>query len=53
MTMIWSEYEIIDGLTKKDSIAFPTDALKEGETTEEGDITQTLVVKVRMTSVWI
>ena len=36
------EYEIIDGLTKKDSIAFPTDALKEGETTEEGDITQTL-----------
>ena len=36
------EYEIVDGLTKKDSIAFPTDALKEGETTEEGDITQTL-----------
>lgn len=36
------EYEIVDGLTKKDSIAFPTDALQEGETTEEGDITQTL-----------
>ena len=36
------EYEIVDGLTKKDSIAFPTDALEEGTKTEEGDLAQTL-----------
>ena len=36
------EYEIVDGLTKKDSIAFPTDALEEGEKTEVGDLAQTL-----------
>ena len=36
------EYEIVDGLTKKDSIAFPTDALEEGTKTEVGDLAQTL-----------
>lgn len=36
------EYEIVDGLSKKDSIAFPTDALEEGEKTEVGDLAQTL-----------
>lgn len=34
------EYEIVDGLTKKDCIAFPTDVLEEGNATEVGDITQ-------------
>ncbi len=28
------EYEIVEGLTKKDAIAFPTDSLEEGEKTE-------------------
>ena len=36
------EYEIVDGLTKKDAIAFPTDALEEGEKTEVGDLAQTM-----------
>ena len=36
------EYESVDGLTKKDSIAFPTDALEEGTKTEVGDLAQTL-----------
>lgn len=36
------EYEIVDGLTKKDSIAFPTDSLEEGTVTEVGDLVQTL-----------
>lgn len=36
------EYEIVDGLNKKDSIAFPTDSLEEGTATEEGDLVQTL-----------
>lgn len=36
------EYEIVDGLTKKDSIAFPTGSLEEGTATEEGDLVQTL-----------
>lgn len=36
------EYEIVDGLDKKDSIAFPTDSLEEGTATEEGDLVQTL-----------
>ena len=34
------EYEIVDGLTKKDAIAFPTEALEEGEKTEVGDLAQ-------------
>ena len=29
------EYEIVEGLTKKDAIAFPTAALEEGEKTED------------------
>ena len=37
-----SEYEIVDGLDKKDCIAFPTDSLEEGESTTVGDLTQTL-----------
>lgn len=36
------EYEIVDGLTKKDAIAFPTEALEEGEKTEVGDLAQTM-----------
>ena len=36
------EYEIVDGLTTKDSIAFPTEALQEGVTTVAGDLSQTL-----------
>ena len=36
------EYEIVDGLTKKDAIAFPTEALEEGEKTEIGDLAQTM-----------
>ena len=36
------EYEIVDGLTKKDAIAFPTAALEEGEKTETGDLAQTM-----------
>ena len=36
------EYEIVDGLTKKDAIAFPTDSLEEGEKTEVGDLAQTM-----------
>ena len=36
------EYEIVDGLTKKDAIAFPTAALEEGEKTEIGDLAQTM-----------
>ena len=36
------EYEIVDGLRKKDAIAFPTDALEEGEKTEVGDLAQTM-----------
>lgn len=36
------EYEIVDGLTKKDAIAFPTDTLEEGEKTQVGDIAQTM-----------
>lgn len=37
-----AEYEIVDGLTKDDCIAFPTDLLEEGNATEIGDITQTM-----------
>ena len=36
------EYEIVDGLTKKEAIAFPTEALEEGEKTEVGDLAQTM-----------
>ena len=36
------EYEIVDGLTKKDAIAFPTGSLEEGEKTEVGDLAQTM-----------
>lgn len=36
------EYEIADGLTKQDCIAFPTELLTEGSTTEIGDISQTM-----------
>ena len=36
------EYEIVDGLDKKDCIAFPTDSLEEGESAIVGDLTQTL-----------
>lgn len=36
------EYEIVDGLTKKDAIAFPTESLEEGEKTEVGDLAQTM-----------
>ena len=36
------KYEIVDGLTKKDAIAFPTEALEEGEKTEVGDLAQTM-----------
>ena len=34
--------KIVDGLTKKDAIAFPTDSLEEGEKTEVGDLAQTM-----------
>lgn len=34
------EYEIVEGLTKEDYIAFPTELLEEGNVTEVGDITQ-------------
>ena len=33
---------MVDGLTKKDAIAFPTDSLEEGEKTEVGDLAQTM-----------
>ena len=36
------EYKIVEGLTKKDAIAFPTAALEEGEKTEIGDLAQTM-----------
>lgn len=36
------EYEIVDGLTKKDAIAFPAETLEEGEKTEVGDLAQTM-----------
>ena len=36
------EYKIVEGLTKKDAIAFPTAALEEGEKTETGDLAQTM-----------
>ncbi len=36
-----AEYEIADGLTEKDKIAFPTDELKEGMTAVEGTTDQT------------
>ena len=36
------EYKIVEGLTKKDAIAFPTEALEEGEKTEIGDLAQTM-----------
>ena len=35
------EYEIADGLTEKDKIAFPTDELKEGMSVAEGTADQT------------
>ena len=35
------EYEIADGLTEKDKIAFPTDELKEGISVVEGTTSQT------------
>lgn len=38
------EYEIVDGLTEDDCIAFPNDALEEGVKTEVGDISQTMGV---------
>ena len=36
-----AEYEIADGLTEKDKIAFPTDELKEGISVVEGTTSQT------------
>ena len=36
-----AEYEIADGLTEKDKIAFPTDELKEGMSAVEGTADQT------------
>ena len=36
-----AEYEIADGLTEKDKIAFPTDELKEGMSVTEGTADQT------------
>ena len=36
-----SEYEIADGLTERDKIAFPTDELKEGMSATEGTADQT------------
>lgn len=36
------EYKIVEGLTKKDAIAFPTASLEEGEKTEIGDLAQTM-----------
>lgn len=38
------EYEIVDGLTEDDCIAFPNDTLEEGAKTEVGDISQTMGV---------
>lgn len=38
------EYEIVEGLTKDDCIAFPNDTLTEGSKTEVGDISQTMEV---------
>ena len=38
------EYEIVDGLTEDDCIAFPNDALEEGVKTEVGDISQIMGV---------
>ena len=35
------EYEIADGLSEKDKIAFPTDELKEGMSVAEGTADQT------------
>lgn len=38
------EYEIVDGLTEDDCIAFPSDTLEEGAKTEIGDISETMGV---------
>lgn len=38
-----NEYEIVEGLTRDDCIAFPTDLLEEGNMTEVGDVTQMMM----------
>lgn len=44
-----AEYEIADGLTEKDKIAFPTDNLEEGMTVVEGTADQTTAAMYKET----
>ena len=47
------EYEIVDGLTKKDAIAFPTDSLEEGEKTEIGDLPRRRAEEQTVLLIWM